>query len=250
MQGQPPQTPDDEIRGGTRPAAPAPARLRTGLRVAAALLFALASVPALLTILYVPGFVHPVSMPMLARLLTGRSVDRRWTPLERISPALVAAVVMSEDARFCSHFGVDPVELNAVIGDALEGETPRGASTIPMQTVKNLFLTNSRSFARKAVELPLAVYFDTMVPKRRTLEIYLNIAEWGEGIHGAEAAARRHFGVSAAALTSRQAALLAATLPNPAKRNPAHRGLARVAERIESRAAKAGGYLDCVYRRR
>lgn len=237
---------------GVHPLLVRPSRWRRALRLTAAAAFLIASIPALLTIAYVPPFVHPVSMLMASRHLSGLPVDRRWTPLDRISPDLVRAVAMSEDGRFCSHFGVDVRELNAVIGDALEGETPRGASTITMQTVKNLFLPAGRSFLRKAAEMPLAVYFDLMTPKRRTLEIYLNIAEWGDGIFGAEAAARRHFGIPAALLTPRQAALLAAALPNPGKRNPAKPGdgMARIADVIERRAGKSGGYLECVFGRR
>src|SRR5690606_4653738 len=109
-------------------------------------------------------------------------------------------------------------EMKAVVEDALQGETTRGASTIPMQAAKNLFLSNGRSFIRKGLELPLAMTADFIWSKRRLMEIYLNIAEWGPGIYGAEAAARHHFGVSAADLSRKQAALLAAALPNPIER--------------------------------
>jgi monofunctional biosynthetic peptidoglycan transglycosylase len=118
-----------------------------------------------------------------------------------------------------------------------------------MQTVKNLYLWQ-RPFTtlRKVVELPLAVYFDLVVPKRRIMEIYLNIAEWGPGIYGVEAAARHHFGISASKLSRRQAALLAVTLPNPAVRIPGKpgRGLRQLASIIERRAARAGGYVGCL----
>jgi monofunctional biosynthetic peptidoglycan transglycosylase len=156
--------------------------------------------------------------------------------------------MMSEDGQFCSHYGIDLGELNAVLGDAMAGEAVRGASTIPMQTVKNLYLWNGRSIIRKAIELPLAVYFDLVVSKKRIMEIYLNIAEWGPGIYGIEAAARRHFGIPASKLGRRQAALLAVTLPNPAVRDPAapSRGMRRLASIVERRAARAGGYDDCL----
>src|SRR5690606_21673986 len=132
------------------------------------------------------------------------------------------SVIMSEDGQFCFHHGIDLGELKGVVDDALAGEATRGASTITMQTVKNLFLW-SRPLAslRKLVELPLAVYVDAVLPKRRIMEIYLNIAEWAPGVYGIEAAAQHHFGVPAKKLTRRQAALLAVTLPNPYARNPA-----------------------------
>lgn len=205
-------------------------------------------VPALLGLLYKAAFVHPVSTPMLARWLTLQGVDRRWTAIEDISPVLVHSVIMSEDGQFCRHRGVDWAELNAVISDALEGEKARGASTIPMQTAKNLFLWNGRSYFRKVLEIPLAIYLDGVMSKKRIMEIYLNIAEWDEGVFGVEAAAQRYFGRSADQLSARQAALLTVTLPNPALRNPARpsAGLNRLASLIERRAAKAGGYVGCV----
>ena len=133
--------------------------------------------------------------------------------------------------------------------DTLSGQATRGGSTIPMQTVKNLFLWNSRSFVRKALELPLAVTADFIWSKRRLMEIYLNIAEWGPGIYGIEAAARHHFKVPASKLTSRQAALLAVSLPNPFDRNAGKpgRGLRRLASLIERRARGAGDYIRCIY---
>ena len=212
----------------------------------AAVLVAL--LPIVLTFAYYPSFVHPVSTLMLKDLVTLQGYDRRWVALDDVAPVLVHSVIMSEDGQFCSHHGVDLAELKAVVDDALAGETTRGASTIPMQTVKNLFLWNDRSFIRKMIELPLAVYFDLALPKPRIMEIYLNIAEWGPGIYGIEAAAQHHFGVSASELSRRQAALLTVTLPNPIERNPAEpsRGLQRLANLIEKRAARAGGYVGCV----
>ena len=192
------------------------ARVRRWLRRLFLAALALAATPALLTILYLAPFVHPVSTLMLKDLATFQGYDRRWVPIGDVAPALVRSVMMSEDGQFCSHYGIDLGELNAVLGDAMAGEAVRGASTIPMQTVKNLYLWNGRSIIRKAIELPLAVYFDLVVSKKRIMEIYLNIAEWGPGIYGIEAAARRHFGIPASKLGRRQAALLAVTLPNPA----------------------------------
>ena len=221
-------------------------RFWLGRLVLAAVVVAL--IPVVLTLLYIPSFVHPVSTLMLADLATGKGYDRDWIPLDDVAPVLTHSVIMSEDGQFCRHRGIDFGELKVVVEDMLEGEATRGASTITMQTVKNLFLWNGRTVVRKALELPLAAYFDLVVPKRRILEIYLNIAEWGPGIYGIEAAAQHHFGVPAAKLTRRQAALLAVTLPKPIERNPARpgRGLHRLAKLIERRAAQAGGYVDCV----
>nr|WP_309082829.1 monofunctional biosynthetic peptidoglycan transglycosylase [Chelativorans sp.] len=223
---------------------PAGRLLRGLMRIAAVVVL----LPLVLTLLYIPSFVHPVSTLMLGDLATLRGYERRWVPLEAMGDNVVHAVMMSEDGQFCSHPGIDFGELKAVIDEALSGERTRGASTIPMQTVKNLFLWPGRSFIRKALEAPLAVYLDIVMPKRRIMEIYLNIAEWGPGIYGAEAAARHYFGQSARDLSRRQAALLAVTLPNPYERNPARpsAGLRRIASVIEARARRAGGYVGCL----
>jgi monofunctional biosynthetic peptidoglycan transglycosylase len=172
-----------------------------------------------LSLLYLA--VTPPSTLMLARWVTGRAVQRIVVPLTAISPFLPAAVIASEDARFCQHHGVDWDALSDVVDDMGDGGPARGASTITMQTAKNVFLWSSRSYIRKAIEIPLALYLDLVWGKRRTMEIYLNVAEWGQGIFGAEAAARHHFGKSARDLTRREAALLATTLPNPILRDPA-----------------------------
>ncbi len=210
--------------------------------------FVLAMLPVVLVLLYLPPPVHPVSTLMLKDLATFSGYDRRWMPLESISPRLVHSVMMSEDGQFCSHRGVDLGEMRVIGNDFLAGEATRGGSTIPMQTAKNLFLWHGRSYFRKALELPYAVYLDLVMPKRRIMEIYLNIAEWGPGIYGAEAAAQHHFGKSSRDLTARQAALLAVTLPNPHTRNPARPGpgLNRLAATIERRANQAGGYNHCL----
>lgn len=177
----------------------------------------------------------PVSTLMLVRYVTGAPVERTWISLEQIPLHLAQAVVASEDARFCQHSGVDWQALTDVLDEA--GGPSRGASTLSMQTAKNLFLWNGRSYLRKGLELPLALVLDGLWPKRRIIEVYLNIAEWGDGIFGVEAAARAHFGISAAALTARQSALLASALPNPILRNPARagRGQRRIATIIERR---------------
>jgi monofunctional glycosyltransferase len=202
-----------------------------------------------LVLIYKPDSVRPVSTLMLSEMITGRSYERQWIEFDAIAPVLVQSVMMSEDGQYCSHGGVDWDALNLVIDDALEGEATRGASTIPMQTVKNLFLTNSRTVVRKGLEIPLAMWTDVVWTKRRTMEIYLNIAEWAPGVFGVEAAAQTYFGRSAKDLTRRQAALLAVTLPNTIERNPANptRNLARLASTIEARARQSGAYIKCLY---
>ena len=193
-------------------------------------------------------FAPPVSTLMLARWATLRSVDRRYEPLSKISPYLQAAVVTSEDARFCLHHGVDWRALSGVIGEAAGGLPSRGASTIPMQTVKNLFLWPSRSPVRKALEIPLALVLDFVWPKRRILETYLNIAQWGDGVFGAEAASQAYFHKPASALTSREADLLATSLPNPILRDPDRpRRLQRLlAHRLSARASREAPWLGCL----
>ena len=183
--------------------------LRRRWRQIAMIAAAIIVLPYVLIILYVPSFIHPISTLMLRDLVLLRGYDRQWVSFDNISPNLVQSVMMSEDGQFCIHDGVDWMQMRGVVNDALEGESTRGASTIPMQTAKNLFLWNGRSFIRKGMELPLALVADFVWSKRRMMELYLNVAEWGPGIYGAEAAAQHHFGVSAAKLSRRQAALLA-----------------------------------------
>jgi monofunctional biosynthetic peptidoglycan transglycosylase len=180
-------------------------------------------VPYLLAPLYRVG--HPVSALMAWRWLSGAPVSRQWIDLDEISPYLPRSVVGSEDAKFCSHHGVDWGALREVVDDAEDGEVTRGGSTITQQVAKNLFLWPGRSVVRKALELPLALWVDAVLPKPRILEIYLNIAELGpSGQFGAEAGSAYAFGHSAASLSPREAALLAAILPNPVKRSARNPG--------------------------
>ncbi|WP_245363942.1 monofunctional biosynthetic peptidoglycan transglycosylase [Neorhizobium galegae] len=210
---------------------------------------ALVLLPYLLIFVYALPFTRPVSTLMLSELVLFRGYDRRWVSLEEISPNLVRSVMMSEDGQFCFHGGVDWNQMRGVVEDALDGEATRGASTIPMQTAKNLFLWNGRSFIRKGLELPLALGADLVLSKRRMMEIYLNIAEWGPGIYGAEAAAQYHFKVPASKLSARQAALLAVALPNPITRvaGKPSRGVQRLAGVVENRARGSGDYIKCIY---
>lgn len=165
-------------------------------------------------------FVDPVSMPMLWRWVSGKRVERIVVPLSRIAPALRLAVIVAEDGSFCRNRGVDLGAIREAMQQSDELGEARGASTITQQTAKNLFLWEGRSFVRKALEFPLALWLNLVLPKRRVLEIYLNIAEWGpNGEFGAEAGARWAFGRSARDLTPAEAAELAAILPNPARRS-------------------------------
>ena len=210
---------------------------------------AIVLLPYLLILVYAVEFVRPISTLMLWDLVTLKGYDRRWVEFEDISPVLVQSVMMSEDGQFCNHFGVDVRQLQGVVEDALDGEATRGASTIPMQTAKNLFLWNGRSFVRKGLELPLALGADAVWSKKRLMEIYLNIAEWGPGIYGVEAAAQHHFKTSASKLSRKQAALLAVSLPNPITRvaSKPSRGMNRLANLIQRRARASGAYIKCLY---
>jgi monofunctional biosynthetic peptidoglycan transglycosylase len=179
------------------------------------------------------AFLPVPSTLMLGRWLTGTGVERVWQPLERFSPALRRAVIAAEDQRYCSHWGVDFAALRDVLND--EGGPSRGASTLSMQVAKNLYLWPGRSYVRKALEIPLALVLDRVWGKRRVLEVYLNIAEWGEGVFGAEAAARHYFGTSAANLDAVAAARMVSALPNPFLRDAAERSASsrRLRERME-----------------
>jgi monofunctional biosynthetic peptidoglycan transglycosylase len=185
---------------------------------------------------------------MLARVVTGDSYERDYTPLERIAPVLVASVIASEDAGFCRNDGVDWDALREVTARAWRGAPSRGASTITMQTAKNLFLWPSRSYIRKGVEIVMALALGKVWSKAKTIEVYLNVAEWGEGLFGVEAAAKRYFHKSASRLTAREAALLATSLPNPILRNPQHPKAfqLRLAGHIIRRARAAAQLTGCL----
>jgi monofunctional biosynthetic peptidoglycan transglycosylase len=210
-------------------------------------IMALILLPYLLTPLY--AVVEPVSTVMLWRRITGQRVERIYVPLSRISPALPLAVIVAEDGRFCTHHGVDFAEIQDAISEADNLDDVRGGSTITQQVAKNLFLWPGRSFVRKALEFPLALWIDLVLSKRRTLEIYLNIAEWGpNGQFGVEAGSRYAFGKSARELSHYQAALLAAVLPNPVTRN-AHApgpGLRRLAGLYVGRSGRTPTAASCI----
>ena len=192
----------------------------------------------------------PMSAVMAQHWLSGTSIRQTWVPIETISPNLIRAVVASEDARFCRHTGIDFGALADAYRRAskLNSLSVRGASTISMQVVKNLFLWQDRSLIRKGLEFAITPLMELLWPKRRILELYLNIAEWGPGVFGAEAAARHHFGRTAGRLSRAQSALLAASLPNPNVRRAGRPGplTRRNAQRVRARAARIDDMLKCL----
>lgn len=192
----------------------------------------------------------PPSILMGQRTLEGETVRREAVPLARISPHLVHAVIGAEDSRFCTHHGFDTEAIREALAGLRAGERRRGASTISQQTAKNVFLWNGGGWVRKGMEAWFTLLIEARWPKPRIIEAYLNIAEWGDGLFGAEAAAQARFGVSAADLTPHQAALLAAALPNPNSWRVDPPG-PYVASRAASLQARAGvvrreGYAECV----
>ena len=194
-------------------------------------------------------FVDPISTPMLWRWVTGKRVMRIVVPLNRIAPALRLAVIVAEDGSFCRNRGIDLGAIREAMQQSDELGEARGASTITQQTAKNLFLWEGRSFIRKALEFPLALWLNLVLPKRRVLEIYLNIAEWGpNGEFGAEAGARWAFGKSARDLTPPEAAELAAILPNPVRRSARIPSMLvrRLAALYEQRSLQFSGLDACV----
>jgi len=208
---------------------------------------ALILLPYLITPLY--AVIDPVSTVMLWRRISGARVDRQYVPISRMSPALPRAVIIAEDGRFCTHHGIDLAEIREALAESDDLDEMRGGSTITQQVAKNLFLWQGRSLVRKALEFPLALWIDLVLSKRRILEIYLNIAQWGaNGEFGAEAGARRAFGKSSRELSRYEAAMLAAVLPNPVSRNARQPGpgLRRLAGLYVARAERAPAAADCV----
>ncbi len=191
----------------------------------------------------------PATPLMLIRAVEGAGLDHDWVPLSAISPHLARAVIASEDTLFCGHGGFDWAAIEGAFEDNEEGARLRGGSTISQQTAKNAFLWPDRSWTRKGAEAWFTLLIEQLWPKRRILEVYLNSIEWGDGVYGAEAAARHHFKKPAAALTRREAALLAVVLPSPRKWSPNPPGayVARRAGVIERRMAivERDGLAEC-----
>ncbi len=208
------------LRDRARASAP---RLRRALARAVALLLL---TPILLSLSF--NFYQPPTTAVMLRRTAQRALDgkRPWYPRRdvvaraSIAPALRRAVLAAEDDRFYLHWGLDLVEIERALDRAERGGRLRGASTITQQVAKNIFLWEGRSFVRKGLEAYLTLVLELTLPKERILDLYLNLAEWGDGVFGAEMAARRHFGVSAAQLSREQAARLAAILPSPRRWSP------------------------------
>jgi monofunctional glycosyltransferase len=231
----------------SNPPLPWSLKLRRISRAVVLLVIALVLLPYLLTPVYL--VMLPVSTPMIWRYATGQRVVRIYRPMEDMSQVLRRTVIASEDARYCAHHGIDWQGLRALLEDAEDLDDLRGGSTITQQTAKNLFLWSGRSYVRKVLEVPLSLWMDLILPKRRILEIYLNIAQWGpNGEFGAEAGSRRAFNKSASDLNGQEAALLAAMLPNPVTRDARQPGpqLRRVAGIYQGRAAS--GPIDACIR--
>jgi monofunctional biosynthetic peptidoglycan transglycosylase len=202
--------------------------------------------------LFLYRWVDPPLTPlMLIRWPVEGRLDYRPVALSATATALRRAVIAAEDNRFCLHGGVDWQAVEDVIEEYETRGRLRGASTITMQTARNLFLFTGGGAARKLAEIPLAYAMEALWPKARIIELYLSVAEWGHGIYGAEAAARAHFGKSAAALSAREAALLAAVLPNPRRFDAGRPSpyVERRAARIQALAQRLGALDDCVTRK-
>jgi monofunctional biosynthetic peptidoglycan transglycosylase len=218
--------------------------------VLAAIVVLLLALPYLIAPFY--RFVDPVSTPMLWRWATGRRVERTFVPIGHIAPTLPLTVILAEDASFCRNHGIDLSGVREALQQADEDiAEARGGSTITQQTAKNLFLWQGRSFVRKALEIPLAIWINLVLPKRRVLEIYLNIVEWGpRDQFGAEAGARWAFGKSAHDLTARESAELAAILPNPFRRSARTPSalVRRLAGVYENRAISYPAQDSCIRR--
>jgi monofunctional biosynthetic peptidoglycan transglycosylase len=208
-------------------------------RLAVFILVVVVLIPIGLTAVY--RFVPPpITILMVQRAIQGYGLRKDWRPLDEISPSLAQAVVAAEDAGFCAHNGFEFEAMRkALAANAKRPNRLRGGSTISQQTAKNVFLWPDRSYVRKGLEAYFTVLIEALWGKRRILEVYLNVAEWGQGIYGAEAAAQRYFGVGADDLTQAQSARLAAILPSPLKWKAVQPGpyVAKRSRRIRAAAA-------------
>ena len=234
------------------PPGPRPPRRRRGwvARILIALLIVTVVLPVGLTAVY--RFVPPpITYLMVQRMFEGRGLTKHWRPMSEISPSLAQAVIAAEDARFCTHNGFEFEAMRkAMESNERRPNRLRGGSTISQQTAKNVFLWPARSYVRKGLEAYFTVLIEALWGKRRILEVYLNVAEWGPGVYGAEAASRRYFKVPASELTRTQAARLAAVLPSPLRYRAVTPGpyVARRSRRIGAAAAtiRKGDMAGCV----
>lgn len=185
----------------------------------------------------------PGTWIMLDRSLSGQTVRNDWAPLEEISPHLVRAVIAAEDSRYCLHAGIDTEAVKEAAEHNKKNGKRRGGSTISQQTAKNVFLWNGGGYLRKGLEAWFTLVSETIWGKRRTMELYLNVAEWGDGLFGAEAAAQGRFGKAAKDLSKQEAALLAAVLPSPNKWRAVNPG-----PYVRGRAATIRKRMDVVRR--
>jgi monofunctional biosynthetic peptidoglycan transglycosylase len=221
---------------------------RRWLATLAVIVLALILLPYVIAPFY--RVINPVSTLMLWRWATGQRVERSFVPLDRIAPILPLTVILAEDGTFCRNRGIDLGAMREALERSGEDVAEsRGASTITQQTAKNLFLWQGRSYVRKALEIPLALWLNLVLPKRRILEIYLNIVELGpNGEFGAEAGARWAFGKSARDLNSREAAELASILPNPYRRSARTPSflVRRLAGLYERRSEEFSGLAACI----
>jgi monofunctional glycosyltransferase len=223
--------------------------LRRLVGTCAAILFAFLLAPYVIAPFY--RYIDPVSTPMLWRWATGQRVERTVVPLNRIARSLPATVILAEDGTFCHNRGIDLGAIREALAQSDDDiAESRGASTITQQVAKNLFLWPGHSVVRKVLEIPLAVWLTMVLPKRRILEIYLNVAEWGpDGQFGAEAGSQWAFGIPARDLDAVQAAELTAILPNPAERSARNPRLLvrQLTTLYVRRAATYPGHDACLY---
>lgn len=216
--------------------------------VAAMLLTVVVLLPSALILTY--RFLPPPITPlMLIRKGEGEGIMKGWVPLSRMSHYVPDAAIAAEDNRFCIHHGFDFGAIREAIEENEEGGELRGASTISMQTARNLFLWPARTWLRKGIEAYLTVLLEFLLPKQRIIELYLNIVEWGHGIYGVGAASQKYFGKDPSKLTRHEAALLAAILPAPREwsANPAGSYVAERANVISTRISQLGELLDCAH---
>jgi len=199
----------------------------------ALLILAMLPIGAVIIHRFVPP---PTTLLMVRQAMAGDGLNYKWRRLDDISPRLVEAVIAAEDARFCEHRGFDFAAIEKALDNNARGRKMRGGSTISQQTAKNVFLWPGRDWIRKGLETGYTVLIETLWGKRRIMEVYLNVAEWAPGVYGAEAAARHWYGKSAADLSAREAARLAAILPSPRRYKAASPGpyVRRRASRVQA----------------
>ena len=241
------ESPPAEFSAEPPPAASRPrGRVRRALRWLARALALFVGITVIVTALY--GVIPPPLTPlMVIRLFEGDWIAKDWVPYEEISPNLARAVITAEDSGFCAHWGFDFEAIQKALRHNEKSKRLRGGSTITNQTAKNTFLWPGDSrltrYARKAIEPYFSALIELMWGKKRILEVYLNVAEWGSGVYGAEAAAQYHFHKSAADLTRREAALLAAVLPSP-RRSSASKPSSYISQRASTIQARMNDTPD------